>query len=64
LIRAIRVVARGKRYLSETAADLVSTELANPTDKKLHEALSEREFQIFHKLARDRARRELRASCT
>ena len=51
LIRAIRVVARGKRYLSETAADLVSTELANPTDKKLHETLSEREFQIFHKLA-------------
>jgi len=45
------VVARGKRYLSETAADLVSTELANPTDKKLHETLSERELQIFHKLA-------------
>jgi two-component system invasion response regulator UvrY len=51
LMRAIRVVARGKRYLSETAADLVSAELAHPTDKKLHETLSEREFQIFRKLA-------------
>jgi DNA-binding NarL/FixJ family response regulator len=51
LIRAIRVVARGKRYLSETAADLVSAELERPTDKKLHETLSEREFQIFRKLA-------------
>jgi two-component system invasion response regulator UvrY len=51
LIRAIRVVARGKRYLSETAADLISTELANPNERKLHETLSEREFQIFHKLA-------------
>jgi DNA-binding NarL/FixJ family response regulator len=51
LMRAIRIVARGKRYLSETAADLVSAELAHPTDKKLHETLSEREFQIFRKLA-------------
>jgi len=51
LIRAIRVVSRGRRYLSETAADLVSTELNNPSEKKLHETLSEREFQIFRKLA-------------
>lgn len=51
LIRAIRIVARGKRYLSETAADLVSAELERPNDKKLHETLSEREFQIFRKLA-------------
>ena len=51
LMRAIRIVARGRRYLSETAADLVSAELTHPTDKKLHEMLSEREFQIFHKLA-------------
>jgi len=51
LIRAIRIVARGHRYLSETAADIVSTELANPRDKQLHETLSKREFQIFHKLA-------------
>lgn len=51
LIRAIRIVARGRRYLSETAADLVSRELATPNERKLHEALSEREFQIFRKLA-------------
>ena len=51
VIRAIRVVARGRRYLSEAAADLVSEQLMHPTDKKLHETLSEREFQIFRKLA-------------
>lgn len=51
LIRAIRVVARGRRYLSEAAADLISDQLMRPTDKKLHETLSEREFQIFRKLA-------------
>ncbi len=50
-IRAIRVVARGRRYLSEAATDLVSDQLKNPSDKKLHETLSEREFQIFRKLA-------------
>ena len=32
IIRAIRIVARGKRYLSETAADLVSAELARPEE--------------------------------
>lgn len=51
LLRAIRVVARGKRYLSESAAELVSAELTRSTDRKLHEMLSAREFQIFRKLA-------------
>jgi DNA-binding NarL/FixJ family response regulator len=50
-IRAIHIVARGRRYLSEVAADLVSDQLRRPTDKKMHEMLSEREFQIFRKLA-------------
>lgn len=57
IIRAIRVVARGKRYLSETAADLVSAELNRPPGGALplHESLSEREFQIFRKLAAGQA---------
>jgi two-component system invasion response regulator UvrY len=61
MIRAIRVVARGKRYLSETAADLVSAELARPegSAKPLHETLSEREFQIFRKLAAGQSATEI-----
>ena len=51
LVHAIRVVARGKKYLSETAVDLVSSELRRSSDRKLHETLSEREFQVFRKLA-------------
>jgi DNA-binding NarL/FixJ family response regulator len=51
VIHAIRVVGRGRQYLSEAAADLVSEQLRRPTDKMLHETLSEREFQIFRKLA-------------
>ncbi|MGH8665199.1 MAG: response regulator transcription factor [Burkholderiales bacterium] len=51
LVHAIRVVARGRKYLSETATELVSTELRRSSDRKLHETLSEREFQVFRKLA-------------
>jgi two-component system, NarL family, invasion response regulator UvrY len=51
MLRAIRIVARGRRYLSETAANLVSEQLKHPTEQKMHETLSEREFQIFRKLA-------------
>lgn len=51
MLRAIRIVARGRRYLSEAAADLVSEQLKRPTEQKMHETLSEREFQIFRKLA-------------
>lgn len=51
LVHAIRTVARGRKYLSETAAELVSAELRRSSDRKLHETLSEREFQVFLKLA-------------
>lgn len=53
IIRAIRTVARGKRFLSEAATELVAEELTRPEGsmQALHEALSARELQIFRKLA-------------
>lgn len=53
MIRAIRIVASGKRYLSETAAALVMGVISRPAGSAtaLHETLSQREFQIFRKLA-------------
>lgn len=61
MVRAIRLVARGKRYLSEKAAELVSAELARPEggSKPLHETLSAREFQIFRKLAAGQSATEI-----
>ena len=61
LVRAIRTVARGRRYLSEAVADLVADELSSPKDKDkaLHETLSEREFQIFNKLASGQSATEI-----
>jgi two-component system invasion response regulator UvrY len=51
IVRAIRTVARGHRYLSEFIADALADKLEKPAAERPHEALSEREFQIFCKLA-------------
>ncbi len=51
IIKAIRTIANGKRYISSALAELMTNEINNPTNKQLHELLSEREFQVFFKLA-------------
>ena len=51
IIRAIRAVARGHRYLSETVVDALADGLDRSDAGKPHEQLSGREFQIFCKLA-------------
>jgi two-component system invasion response regulator UvrY len=51
IVRAIRTVARGHRYLSESVADALADKLEKPSDALPHETLSEREFQIFCKLS-------------
>jgi len=54
IVRAIRSVARGHRYLSEAVADTLANGLDKPAATHPHEQLSEREFQIFCKLASGR----------
>ena len=51
IVRAIRSVARGHRYLSEAVADTLANSLDKPAATNPHEQLSQREFQIFCKLA-------------
>ncbi len=51
IIKAIRTIANGKRYISAELAELMTDQLAHPSEKQLHEALSDREFQVFFKLA-------------
>lgn len=51
IIRAIRTIAQGKKYISAQLAELMTNELSHPSEKQLHEQLSEREFQVFFKLA-------------
>jgi two-component system, NarL family, invasion response regulator UvrY len=49
LLKAVRAVLRGRRYVSESLAELLLD--LDRADKPLHSLLSEREFQIFGKLA-------------
>ncbi|MBF4989208.1 MULTISPECIES: response regulator transcription factor [unclassified Methylophilus] len=51
IILAIRTVSAGKRYISAELAELMTNELSHPSEKQLHETLSDREFQVFVKLA-------------
>jgi len=58
IANAIRLVSRGRRYISAAVAEQLADSVvgggtggATP-DKPLHEALSEREFQVFLRLAK------------
>ncbi len=51
LIRAIRRVASGNRYVSPAVAEILLTHLDGDTDTPLHERLSDREFQVMKMLA-------------
>jgi two-component system, NarL family, invasion response regulator UvrY len=59
LLRAIRTVARGGRYVGPELADLLVNGMDGDADKPTHSVLSEREFQIFCKLAEGRSVTEI-----
>jgi DNA-binding NarL/FixJ family response regulator len=49
---AIRAIARGRRYITPAVAELLADGVSAGADKPAHEALSERELQVFLRLAR------------
>ena len=51
LLKAMRTVLLGRRYVSATLGELLASELDRDSDQPPHAELSEREFQIFCKLA-------------
>lgn len=51
LVRAVQLVLAGRRYVSSTLAELLVDDLDLDSDKPIHTQLSEREFQIFRKIA-------------
>ena len=52
IVEAIRAIALGKRYITPVVADLMAQRLEGKNDVPVHEQLSEREFQVFLKLAK------------
>ena len=55
LLRAVRTVARGGRYVGPELAELLVNGMDADADQPAHNVLSEREFQIFCKLAEGRS---------
>lgn len=51
LVQAIRTVAQGRRYLSPRTAELMADELTGGGTSVPHERLSDRELQVFLRLA-------------
>ena len=51
LIRAIRKVVSGGKYISPTLAEKLAYEIGAPSDRLPHEALSDREFQVMRMIA-------------
>jgi DNA-binding NarL/FixJ family response regulator len=52
LMRAVRAVGSGRRYITPIVAELLASEAAAEEDGPLHNRLSERELQVFTRIAR------------
>lgn len=52
IVEAIRTVARGRRYITPAVAELLADQLDGGAHKPPHDLLSEREFQVFLRLAK------------
>lgn len=52
IVRAIRTVARGRKYITPAVGELLADGLNGNADALPHEQLSEREFQVFLRLAK------------
>ena len=51
IAEAIRTVARGRRYITPGVAEMLADQVTGDSDRPAHEALSERELQVFLHLA-------------
>lgn len=52
LVKAVRTVGRGRRYITPAVAELLASDYAADDGGPLHNRLSERELQVFTRIAR------------
>lgn len=62
LIKAIRKIVEGKKYINETLAEKLATAIANSSLVTLHEKLSDREYQIMCSIAQGKTAEEIAES--
>jgi two-component system invasion response regulator UvrY len=61
LVKAIRKVVAGGRYVSPTLAEKLAFEIDAGSDKLAHETLSDREFQVMRMMASGKTVKEIAA---
>ena len=59
LAEAIRRVAQGGRFITETVADRLIDSVAGDSERAPHESLSDREFEVFKQIAAGRSLTEI-----
>lgn len=62
LIKAIRTVATGRRYVSEEVGEILAQGFGHDTSMAPHAELSDREFQIFLRLAKGESSSDISAA--
>lgn len=61
LVKAVKLVMSGHRYLTPEVAERLAEDLERPTDRPLHEALSDREFEVLGLIGAGRKLKEIAA---
>jgi two-component system, NarL family, invasion response regulator UvrY len=59
LVRAIRKAAQGGRYVSESLAERLADRVVDEGEKQPHDALSNKEYQVFQMIASGRSVKEI-----
>lgn len=52
LVKAVRAVGAGRRYITPIVAELLASDCASDEEGPMHNRLSERELQVFTRIAR------------
>ncbi|WP_018344685.1 response regulator [Cytophaga aurantiaca] len=55
LIKAINLIIQGRKYITPSIAEMLANEVSHDYGKKLHEALSDREFEVFKLIAQGKS---------
>jgi two-component system invasion response regulator UvrY len=59
LIDAIKIVTKGRKYITSSLAERLAVELLVESEKELHESLSDREYQVFCLIASGKTVKEI-----
>jgi len=59
IVKALRRLEEGKKYISENMAEQIAERIAEPLHQKPHEKLSDREYQIMLMLANGKSSKEI-----